>query len=173
MSDKAVETKMDMDTVIPTGSWTLYYHSADEVKWTLTTFTSLGAMKTWREFWDTVDGLNADLLSDGAFFLMRDPIPPLWEHHNNIRGGCYSFRAQKKDAADLFITYSIACMLNRLTDNNNIISGLSISLKRGFNIIKVWNQNAVAFNSPSNLNNTISVIKDSDIIYTPFVQKKM
>ena len=55
----------------------------------------------------------------------------------------------------------------------NRVNGISISPKRGFNIIKVWNSDAMKFNHPSNLNSHISVIKESDIIYTPFVQKKM
>jgi hypothetical protein len=104
---------------------------------------------------------------------MRDPLPPLWEHHQNIRGGCYSFRCQKKDAADVYINYIIASMLQKLAHKDNVVNGLSISLKRGFNVIKVWNMNAQAFHSVSDLDNTISSVKDSDIIYTPFVEKKM
>jgi len=54
----------------------------------------------------------------------------------------------------------------------NKINGLSISPKRGFNIIKMWNTDASAFHHPNNLV-SLSGIKESDIIYTPFVQKKM
>jgi hypothetical protein len=174
MANVVEETKMELDSLIPTGPWTLYFHSPEETKWTLTTFISLGSMKTWREFWTVMDALQSDSFADGAFFMMRDPIPPLWEHHQNIRGGCYSFRCQKKDAGDVYLNYAIGVMVCKLSTNAaNVLNGISISLKRGFNVIKVWNSNAQLYHSPADLDNTISAIKDSDIIYTPFVQKKM
>jgi hypothetical protein len=166
-------TKFQLDSAIPTGSWTLYFHSPDETKWTLNTFISLGAMKTWRDFWTVMDGLQIEHLSNGMFFMMRDPSPPLWESHHHIRGGCYSFRCQSTDAPDIYINHIIAVMLDHLTDPANQINGLSISPKRGFNIIKAWNSNAAAFYKPSDLNTTFSTIREGDIIYTPFVQKKM
>jgi hypothetical protein len=166
-------TKFQLDSAIPTGSWTLYFHSPDETKWTLNTFISLGVMKTWRDFWTVMDGLQIEHLSNGMFFMMRDPSPPLWESHHHIRGGCYSFRCQSADAPDIYVNHIIAVMLNHLTDPANQINGLSISPKRGFNIIKAWNNNSTTFHKPSDLNTTFSTIREGDIIYTPFVQKKM
>jgi hypothetical protein len=174
MSSPIDISKMNLDSAIPTGSWTLYFHSPEETKWTLNTFISLGAMKTWRDFWTVIDTLKEVALSDGMFFMMRDPSPPLWESHQNIRGGCYSFRCQKKDAADIYLNHIIASMLGSLAGHpENRINGISISPKRGFNIVKVWNTDAQKFNHPSNINTSFSTIRESDIMYTPFVQKKM
>ena len=161
-------------SLIPTGSWTVYFHSPEETKWTLNTFVSLGSMKTWHQFWSIMEVLKTESFSDGMFFLMRDPAPPLWESHYHIRGGCYSFRCQKKEAADVYLTYIIAAMLGgAATSDDNKINGISISPKRGFNIIKVWNTDAQKFSQPSTLCTSISTVKESEIIYTPFVQKKM
>ena len=130
-------------------------------------------MKTWQQFWTVMEALKTDSFSDGMFFLMRDPSPPLWESHHHIRGGCYSFRCQKKDAADIYLNYSIASMLGGLsTDPANLMNGISISPKRGFNIVKVWNTDAQKFSQPADLAG-ISTIREADVIYTPFVQKKM
>jgi hypothetical protein len=167
-------SKINLDTAIPTGSWTLYFHSPEETKWTLNTFSSLGSMKTWRDFWNIIETLKAESLSDGMFFMMRDPSPPLWESHYHIRGGCYSFRCQKKDAAEVYLNHIIASMLGSLSNNpTNQINGISISPKRGFNIVKIWNTDAQTFNNSSNINTNVSIIRENDIIYTPFVQKKM
>jgi hypothetical protein len=131
-------------------------------------------MKNWRDFWTVIDTLKIESLSDGMFFMMRDPSPPLWESHQHIRGGCYSFRCQKKDAHDIYLNHIIAAMLGSLGAHpENRINGISISPKRGFNIIKVWNTDAQKFNHPSNIDTSFSTIRESDIIYTPFVQKKM
>lgn len=171
----AIETsKMNLDSLIPTGSWTLYFHSPEETKWTLNTFINLGSMKSWRDFWTVIDTLKQESLSEGMFFMMRDPSPPLWESHHHIRGGCYSFRCQNKEASDVYLNYIIASMIGSVCGHpENTVNGISISPKRGFNIIKLWNTDAQKFNHPSNINSQISVIKESDIIYTPFVQKKM
>lgn len=167
-------SKMNIDTAIPTGSWTLYFHSPEETKWTLNTFINLGSMKTWGDFWAVIEALKQDSLADGMFFMMRDPAPPLWESHQHIRGGCYSFRCQKKDATDVYLNHIIAAMLGSLAGHSdNRINGISISPKRGFNIVKVWNNDAQKFNNAANLNTTVSTIRESDIMYTPFVQKKM
>jgi hypothetical protein len=58
-------------------------------------------------------------------------------------------------------------------DSSNRINGISISPKRGFNIIKVWNNDAQKYCKSSDLNTNVSTVREADIIYTPFVQKKM
>ena len=164
---------MNIDSLIPTGTWTMYFHSPEETKWTLNTFVTLGPMKTWRDFWGIIDTLKSESLSEGMFFMMRDPSPPLWESSHNIRGGCYSFRYQKKDAHDVYINCIISAMLGSLTNNKNHVNGITISPKRGFNIIKVWNTDAQKFNNSSDIDTNFSSIREGDVLYTPFVQKKM
>jgi hypothetical protein len=132
-------------------------------------------MKNWRDFWSVMEALKVESLGDGMFFMMRDPSPPLWESHHNIRGGCYSFRCQKKDAPDIYLNHIIAAMISSLSNSvENRVNGISISPKRGFNIVKIWNTDAQKFSHPSNINtNVATAIREGDIMYTPFVQKKM
>jgi hypothetical protein len=160
---------------IPTGTWTLYFHSQEETKWTLNTFTSLGSIKTWNDFWKLINAVKDDSFMDGMFYMMRDPCPPLWESHQNIYGGCYSFRCQRIDAAYVYINYIIAAMLGKLsTSSENIINGITISSKRGgFNIVKVWNSDAQKFNYKDDINVCFSNISPHDIMYMPFIEKKM
>lgn len=166
--------ELSIHSQIPTGPWTLYFHAAEETKWTMTTFTKIGTMTTWVHFWAIMDTLKVESFADGMFFLMRDPSPPLWESHYHIRGGCYSFRCHKKNAASVFLDYVIASMINCASTNpDNFINGLSISPKRGFNIIKVWNSDSQKFNRINEINVGLNSVQTADIIYTPFVQKKM
>lgn len=170
----AMANPYTLDSEIPSGSWTLYFHSPEESKWTLNTFISLGSMKTWRDFWTMMDVLGSESFAEGMFFVMRDPIPPLWENHQNIRGGYYSFRCQKRDATESYVNYMIAAMMGLLTKNaTNQINGLSISPKRGFNIVKVWNQLSVQYHTPSDLLYDVGSVVENDVIYTPFVQKRL
>ena len=100
--------------------------------------------------------------------MMRDPSPPLWESSQNIRGGCYSFRYPKKDAHDIYLNYIIAAMLGSITSPDNRINGITISPKRGFNIIKLWNTDAQKFNNTSDIDSNL-LSREGDIIYTPFI----
>lgn len=172
----AAASDMDLDTAIPTGSWTLYFHSPDETKWTLNTFKSLGSMHTWRDFWSIIDALKPDVFNDNMFVIMHDPIPPLWESHQNVYGGCYSLRFPRKDAPEGFIQYMIAAMLGGINTKTpgNTINGLSISPKRGINIVKIWNVDSKTYNQASDLVYGISpLIKESEVIYVPFLDKKL
>jgi hypothetical protein len=169
----AVEA-LTIQSLIPTGPWTLYFHSVEETKWTLNTFIKIGTMTTWSQFWAIMGEVKPDSFAEGMFFMMRDPSPPLWESHYHIRGGCYSFRCHKKNVTDIFLDYVIASMINcASTHSDNFINGLSISPKRGFNIIKVWNSDSHKFHTPADINCTLNSVQANEIIYTPFVQKNM
>ena len=63
----------------------------------------------------------------------------------------------------------IAAMLGSINSPDNRINGITISPKRGFNIIKLWNTDAQKFYSPSDIN----IPSNDEVIYTPFIQKKM
>ena len=166
---------MNLDTPIPSGpSWSLYYHPSDEPKWGLATFINAGSMKTWRDVLILTETLGVDKLSDGMFFLMRDPVPPLWENSKNIYGGAYSFRVPKKEAGQAFVDYAIAAMTKQImTDPANFVNGMSISSKKTHNIIKIWNTNATTYSSPSDMLVLIPGLRTEDVLYTPFTDKRM
>jgi Eukaryotic initiation factor 4E len=173
---------------IPSGSWTLWFHNPEDSKWSLSSFTKISTISTWEEFWTLVETFNkghnqnlsktskesTDAFGEGMFFFMRDNIPPLWENSANIRGGGYSFRVQRKEAADLYLVYSIAAMINNLSVNpDNKINGVSISPKKNFNIIKIWNTNAQAFNNINDIRLQIKDQKPEEFIYSAFHEKRM
>jgi len=131
-------------------------------------------MGTWRTLFSVMDNLKVDTLSEGMFFLMRDPIPPLWENCKNIYGGAYSFRVVKKEAGEAFLTYAIAAMLGAIvTDPANMVNGLSISTKKTHNIIKVWNSDSAKYRSPTDLFKLLPDMKTEEVLYTPFTEKRM
>ena len=131
----------EINTPIPTGSWSLWYHSPNEQKWTPSTYMQVATVSTFGEFWALIDSLSDEAILNGFYFLMRDPLPPLWENKGNIRGGSYSMRISRKDASDVYYKYMIAAMLGSAAkDTDNKITGICISPKKGFNIITIWNE---------------------------------
>ena len=115
---------------------------------------------------------------------MKDPIPPLWENYQNIRGGSYSLRGSAEDGMDLYKSYIIGSMMNMAVhDAADSIVGISISpkimnlsngqSKIGFYVIKVWNKDCEAFHTPSGLKLLHAKLVPADVLYTPHVNKKM
>ena len=171
-------SSIPLDATIPSGSWTLYYHPSEGRDWSLPSFTSFGAMKTWRDLHSVVQQLDVSTLTDGMFFFMRGAIPPLWENCANVYGGAYSISVVKDDAGPIFLEYAIAAMLNNsTTDAANVVNGLSISPKkshtRSHNIIKLWNTNAAKYHEPADIVKLIPGMMAEDVRFTKFTDKKM
>jgi hypothetical protein len=174
---------MNLDTPLPSGPWTLYFHAPKEKRWTMDTFQTIASFKTLREALSVLKELG-DKLKRGMYFCMRDPIPPLWENFQNIRGGSYSLRGSADTGSDAFKVYMLAAMLDGAVQNKqDTITGVSISpkimngpngaQKVGFYIIKIWNKDCAQFNKPDNLSLLHEGLVATDVLYTPHVEKKM
>ncbi len=165
---------------IPTGSWCLYYHNPADTKWTPDSYQNITTVRTWGDFFAVHKELQEVSIQHGMFFWMREGVPPLYENHANIKGGCYSLRVSRQRANHYFLLYTIASMLGCVvSDSSNQIQGVSISPKRiveknqSFNVIKIWNQNCMKYHQAEQLLRLDNIQQCSEIIYTPHVQKKL
>jgi len=125
-----------------------------------------------------------DKMKRGMFFCMRDPVPPLWENFQNIRGGSYSLRGSAEDGPEYYKSYIIGAMTNQVTINAaDSIAGVSISPKImngpggshrvGFYVVKVWNRDSEKFCDPAGIHLLHTKLVPADVLYTPHVDKKM
>jgi hypothetical protein len=173
----------DLDAPLPSGTWTFYFHAPREKRWTLDTFYPIAKVGTLRETLAIFQELG-DKLKRGMFFCMRNPIPPLWENYQNIRGGSYSIRGGIDEGVEYYKTYILAAMLKKAgVSSSDNITGISISPKImsgpggsnrvGFYVIKIWNSDSEAFNKSSGIHILHQKLVPSDILYTPHVDKKM
>ena len=106
---------------------------------------------------------------------MRGDILPLWENHQNIRGGSYSMKVPSDMVKDIFTTQVLHAMTGDIfTHSENQCMGVSMSPKKGtFNILKIWNANAEKYDSIEGLKFIDSRCSESEVLYTPHVQKRM
>jgi hypothetical protein len=168
---------------LPTGTWTFYFHAPKEKRWSIDTFKPIAKVKNLQDILSVFQELD-DKLKRGMFFCMRDPVPPLWENYQNIRGGSYSLRGGPDDGVDYYKAYIIGAMLNTAAiDTADTIMGISISpkimngpngtSKVGFYVIKLWNKDCSLFNKASGVRLLHSKLIPTDVLYTPHVDKKM
>jgi hypothetical protein len=76
-------------------------------------------------------------------FLMRKGIYPTWEDPSNINGGCFSFKINNKMVYNTWKSLSYVLLGETLTTEtmSSTITGITISPKKNFCIIKIWISN--------------------------------
>ena len=150
-----------------TNNWVLWFHDPSDNKWDINSYSKLITITNINEFWLAYKFIDSKILIEGMFFLMKENIEPLWENKDNIDGGCWSYKINKYDVYNSWIELSIALVNNSLTkdeENNNIINGISISPKKTFSIIKIWNNNS-EFNNSSLLSKKIPGLYVNNCIF--------
>lgn len=160
---------------IPTGNWTIYFHQADAERWTIDTFVKVHTCVTWQDALMAMEEIGQTRFKNGLPFFMRGDILPLWENHQNIRGGSYSMKVPSDNVKDVFMAQVLHAMMGKaFKEDGNTCMGVSMSPKKGtFNILKVWNANAEKFNKSDGLSFVDGHCLESEVLYTPHVQKRM
>ena len=173
---------VNLESALP-DAWTLYFHAPREKRWTLDTFQPIATFNTLNGALSVFQDLG-DKIKRGMFFCMKSSIPPLWENHQNIRGGSYSIRGSAEHGPDYYKSYIIGAMTSVASrSDEDQITGVSISPKImsgqngthriGFYVIKVWNKDCAKFNKANGIHLLHESLVPSDILYTPHVDKKM
>jgi len=158
----------------PSGSWTLYFHDPADTDWKPDSYKRVGTFSNFDGFWGTIHKIGETRFRGGMFFLMRDPYLPLWEHRSNIHGGSYCIKVPEANAYETFQRYAAAAILGVVvSDEKNAIVGVTISPKKGFHILKIWNVTSKLYNKPSEIAVYGDNMKPSDILYRPHVDQKM
>ena len=169
----ASASSLTADTPFPSGAWTLYFHAPDDTNWTPDSYKKLGTFRTFAELWGAFNMIKGDHFLSGMFFLMRDPYPPMWENRTNIHGGTYCIKVPEAYSHETYHRYAAAAVLDSaVTDTKNTIVGVSISPKKGFHILKIWNSSCKAFHTPSELLLLGETMRPTDILYRPHVDQK-
>ena len=159
---------------IPTGSWTAYFHEPEDKSWAADSYKHLQTLTTWESMGALLRELGTHKTTNGLLRVMRGDTSPLWENKVNIRGGSYCLKVSRRNSVEVFQRYLAAAALNvAAKDPANEIVGVTISPKRGFCIIKIWNLNCKAFGSPSDLQLLHDEVKTDEIIYRAHTDQRM
>ena len=159
---------------IPTGSWTLYFHEPEDKSWTLESYKRIATTNSWEGLGMLMRELGTHRVTNGMLFAMRGDTSPLWENKANIRGGSYCLKVSRRVAVDVYQRYLAAAALDAASvDAENAIVGVTMSPKKGFCIIKLWNANSKAFHSPGDIALLHEDVRPEEILYRPHTDQKM
>ena len=145
--------------------WTFWFHDPLDNNWKINSYKKIYTIDSIESYLKLYSFLNTKLIENSMLFLMKENIEPLWEHQENIKGGCWSLKIPKGNMYDLWNNISISLVNESITSSEEInINGISISPKKNFCIIKIWTN--------KNINNIklLNPIKDfsyDGIIFKP------
>lgn len=119
--------------IVPTNVW---FHDINDNNWDLKSYKHFMNIQSSDDFWKFHNAIN---IKKGMYFFMNDGVKPLWEDPKNINGVYYSLKVDEKVILDDFLEVSMGYITNSLLLNNNdSITGISITKKNKFFIIKIW-----------------------------------
>ena len=123
-------------------SWVVWFHNPDDSDWSFESYIELSKIDSIESFWNIYNNIEKVNIENGMFFLMKEGIKPLWEDEKNKKGGSWSFKILKRNVYDTWLDVCINCVNETILKDINkskMITGLSISPKKSFCIIKIWN----------------------------------
>jgi hypothetical protein len=123
--------------------WTLWIHLPNDPDWKITGYYKICTVSTIDETISIIESIPPALIKTSMFFIMKDGVKPIWEDPNNKNGGCFSYRVSHKILYNVWKNISYSMMGNMLIsdDYSDIITGVSVSPKKQFSVLKVWTRN--------------------------------
>lgn len=122
-------------------AWDLWFHHTLD-DWTIGGYRKIYTITTVGQFWVFFNNLSCiGGINNMHYFLMRQGITPIYEDVRNRFGGTWSLLTTPDDAYKTWIFLATRMIGETLTDDSMSITGLSINMKSGMSVIKIWNNN--------------------------------
>ena len=75
---------------------------------------------------------------------MKDGVAPMWEDPKNKNGGCFSYKVSNKNVYEVWRDLTYVLIGGTISSNSsfvNSVTGITISPKKNFCIVKIWLSN--------------------------------
>ena len=121
--------------------WTLWAHLPHDTDWSINSYKKIYTVSYVEELIALIETLPDILVKNCMLFFMRDGIKPTWEDPKNRNGGCFSYKVSEKNVFDTWkqLSFMIAGQsVSKQVGFVNKVTGITISPKKKFCIIKIW-----------------------------------
>ena len=122
--------------------WTYYSHLPKNKNWNLQSYTVICNDINNVELVNALNkSINENIVKGFMLFVMKKGISPMWEDDKNKNGRVFKFLVMNKNIYDVW-KQLICCLCGGSLcvnpEHNSYITGVSISPKRHFCILKIW-----------------------------------
>ena len=121
--------------------WTLWAHLPHNTDWSITSYSPIATFTTVEDTLAVTETLPSILVENCMLFIMKEGIKPTWEDPKNRNGGCFSYKVSNKNVYKVWkdLTYVVAGeTISKNTGFVSCVTGITISPKKNFCIIKIW-----------------------------------
>jgi hypothetical protein len=121
--------------------WILWAHLPQDQDWSPKSYKKICGFQTLEQVIAVTQSLPEDFVKNCMLFLMKDGIAPVWEHALNRNGGCFSYKVANKSVFKLWQDLTFALVGDCISTNQefiNSVTGITISPKKNFCIMKIW-----------------------------------
>lgn len=152
--------------------WILWYHNPFDCNWDKDSYSEIYQIDSVNSFWKLKNSMESlPNINEAMYFITRikdgTVIWPNWEDPHNINGGFWSFKVGEEDTDEAWKYLNLYLFSNNITKNkedSNCINGISISPKKCFSIIKIWNNDSKKCDNDI-LNPNIPYFNIEDVVY--------
>lgn len=134
---------MEKSTLLE-NKWSLWSHYPQDTDWSLKSYNKICELSSVEATIAITESIPEDVIKNSMLFLMKSGVFPTWEDVKNRNGGCFSYKVNNKVVVDVWkeLTYVlVGKTISEDTKFLNDISGITISPKKNFCIIKIWMEN--------------------------------
>jgi hypothetical protein len=135
----------EIDQIHPlSDKWTLWAHLPHDTNWSIDSYSKIHTIENMEESIVLCETLPEKMVKNCMLFLMKENIKPTWEDPINRNGGCFSYKITNKNVEDAWKNIFYHLIGNTISKNKQFISsitGITISPKKNFCIIKIWLSN--------------------------------
>ena len=144
LSDPSINDSVKDEFHILKHKWVLWAHLPHETDWSANSYKQIYKFTTIEETIASIESLPETLVKNCMIFIMKDGIIPMWEDPKNRNGGCFSYKVSNKNVCEVWRDLSYLLVGNTISSNMqfvNGVTGVTISPKKNFCIIKIWLSN--------------------------------
>lgn len=136
--------------------WILWAHLPHDTDWSLKSYIKIIELNSVEKVISLCNSIPEKMIKNCMLFLMRKGINPTWEDTKNCKGGCFSFKVINKNVYTVWNDCIKAITGGSVSDNHNFyncITGITISPKKSFCILKFWMTN-LQYQNPKEIKET-------------------
>jgi hypothetical protein len=124
--------------------WVLWAHLPQDSDWTFKSYKKIYDFKTLEDAIVITDTTPEPLIKSSMLFVMKEGIAPMWEDPKNRNGGCFSYKVSNKNVCEVWKDLNYVLVGETISTEAsfvNSVTGITISPKKNFCIIKIWMTN--------------------------------